>query len=257
MSTATIPTVDLATQAPSTRDDLLMFEVMHQAMRSQSRALVLALQTMSPTDAGAACELAEWYAQMFAGIEHHHTVEDTIFFPMMVAHHPAAEALKDTMAGDHHVLDENLHAVGHALAALVTMSATKVADSMPAGYAASVRDDAVRAAQALVDCLDDHLEREEGETFPIFLGSVPHAAMEEGHGAAMSEDGKKLMPFLAAWLLPSTTPIQEDMLLSTLPRIVRTLLRFVWVPRYNKSYPRIAAAQREVLSASAFRSLAA
>ncbi|MCU1358623.1 MAG: hemerythrin cation binding domain protein [Acidimicrobiales bacterium] len=260
MSPATVTAISaaLSTNEPSTQADLLMFDVMHQAMRTQSRALAVALGALDPTDRAGAEELQAWYTQMLAGIEHHHTVEDTIFFPMMVAHDPAAEALQATMASDHHVLDEHLVAVSESLAALVVVASDgALVASMPERYAASVRDDAVRATEALVACLDDHLDREEAETFPIFLASVPRVAMEQGHGQAMGDDGKKVLPFIAPWLLPSASPEQQAALLGGLPRLVRTVLRFVWVPRYTKAYPRIVAAQRQVLAEQASEAMAA
>jgi iron-sulfur cluster repair protein YtfE (RIC family) len=229
-------------------DDMLMFHVMHQAMRSQSRALVYALEHFGPEDRRGAEQLRDWYRQMLSTIEHHHTVEDTIFFPMLVEHAPEAAALRDRMEADHHVLDERLADVSEALDAMVVAASGVVANAeAPEGWAESVRGDAILAAQALVDCLDDHLEREESTTFPVFFASVPHSAMEAGHAKAMEDGDKALMAFVIAWGLPSTTPAQERQVMAMFPRIVRALVRFVWVPRYEKAYPRIVAAQRRVM----------
>jgi iron-sulfur cluster repair protein YtfE (RIC family) len=251
-----MPTTLTATDDRLQRDDLLMFEVMHQAMRSQSRALVFALEHFGRPDHVGATQLRDWYGQMLATIEHHHTVEDTIFFPLLVAHAPEAADLQARMSDDHHVLDACLHAVAEALDAMVvSASGAVVMDEAPLGWAESVRRDAVRAAKALVDCLDDHLDREEAETFPIFMASVPHSAMEAAHAVAMDDGDKSLMAFVVSWGLPSTTPEQDRQVMAMLPRLIRPVVRYLWVPRYEKAYPRIVAAQRELLDASAFRHL--
>jgi hemerythrin-like domain-containing protein len=257
MTATALRPVEPAASELADRDDLLMFFVMHQAMRSQSRALVAALEWFGEPDHKGAVELRDWYRQMFQTIEHHHVVEDSIFFPMMVAYEPEVAALGERMAADHHVLDERLHDVADALEALVVATGGEVDWRLvPDGWVDSVRRDAIRAAQALGDCLDDHLDREEAESLPVFLRSVPKVEMAEGHRRAMEDGDRSLMPFVFGWALPSTSPAQEAQLLSTLPRLVRALARFVWLPRYEKAYPRMAAAQRELLEDTAFTRLA-
>lgn len=230
---ATDPALDLVTQ-----HDLFMFEVMHQAMRRQSRALCAALRALDPEDRATPGQLVTWFGHVLTTIEHHHTVEDTVFFPLMVAHDAEAAELFGAMQADHHELDRRLQAVAVALDNLDRTRAN--------GGAARQQARALAAATDLVDCLDDHLDREEATTFPVFVRSVPRAAYAAAEARIMEEGDKKAFAFVAPWLVPSCTPEQADRLFGQVPRIVRVLHRFVWRPRYDAAYPALVAAQRRV-----------
>ena len=227
------PALDLVT-----RDDLFMFDVLHQAMRLQSRALCAALRALDPEDRDTPGQLVAWFANVLVAIEHHHQAEDETFFPLAAAHDPEAAELFGALRGDHHELDRHLQAVAATLDNLDRTRAN--------GGAARQQARALAAATDLVVCLDDHLDREEATAFPIFLRSVPRAAYAAGEAVVHEGGDKRLFAFLAPWLVPSCTPEQADRLFGLVPRIVRVLHRFVWRPRYEAAYPALVAAQRRV-----------
>ena len=70
------------------RADLLEFDVVHQALRLQLRALVLALEGLDVTRPDGAEEIRRWFGSVLGVIRHHHHMEDDVIFPLMVAASP-------------------------------------------------------------------------------------------------------------------------------------------------------------------------
>ena len=97
------------------RDDLFMFDLMHRAMRIHIRSLARAIDGLVPGDAAGARQLQDWYAHVESEIVFHHSVEDDIYFPGIVASVPAYEATREVLHEDHEELDVRLSATRVAL----------------------------------------------------------------------------------------------------------------------------------------------
>ena len=86
-----------------------------------------------------------------------------------------------------------------------------------------------------------HLDAEEATTIPVLLARVARrdylAATHAAIHATGADGDIKLFAFVAPWLLPACTPDQVERVYAKLPRMVRHVNRFVWVPRYERAFP--------------------
>lgn len=101
-ATEGIGTEGIGTEERITDDDLLTFRLMHRGMRADSAALVDALLRLPPGDLRAAHRLRTWFAALEDLIEHHHSVEDEVFWPALRAADPSFGPDEAVLVADHH-----------------------------------------------------------------------------------------------------------------------------------------------------------
>jgi hemerythrin-like domain-containing protein len=206
-----------------------MFELMHKAMRRYARSLERAIGQLGEGDLTGARQLAEFWAHMRGEIVHHHTVEDTIFFPGLREVVPDAAVIERRLHEDHEALDIALEQLSAALDLLVRSQGSAVA-----------RRDARAAATTLAELLEDHLDREERETFPLFLTQVSATTFATFDAQAAASFDKKELPFMAPWLLAHASPDETERVYATSPAIMRILYKLFWRRSYERSYPLLA-----------------
>lgn len=210
------------------RSDLLMFDLMHDAMRRGTAALRDALRDLTPLHRSGAAQLADYFSHMAAEIHTHHVVEDEVFFPAIEMTAPSMAAPLAALDRDHHGLDEAMESMHSALARLVRGGAME-----------SDRLHAEQVAASLSALIDEHLDREEDIVFPCLLASFTRQRFVELDEAAATYVDRKEIPFAAAWLLAGATPERAAALMARSPMVARWLYRMRWKSRFERSYPLI------------------
>jgi len=208
---------------PVTDDDLLVFRLMHRGMRVDSRGLVEALLRTAPGDGRAARRLDTWFRRFCAVIVRHHTVEDTVFWPGLLALAPGFVEDEAVLLEDHHELDRAMAAVGDALRTMAEPTAR------PAEKAA-----ALAAARRFAATIEEHLDREEASALELVRHCVPRDRWEALDADARSSTDARLMSFVGPWLDDHATAEEVALLRPTVPWPVWALIRGPWRRRYRR-----------------------
>jgi hypothetical protein len=200
-----------------------MFVIMHGAMRASARRLEATLAGLGQGEAVRVAALSTWFDGFCASVHHHHTVEDTIFFPALLERDAVAE-LVERMASDHHDLDDAFAGVRAALDGLATAGAAGWDQALLVARAAAAR---------LSHVLLDHLEREEAFVLPR-LGVFSPEEHQAMHDRAMESGDKADMPFSVAWIIESLHGPALAELMAWAPLPLKLLYKGVWRRRYER-----------------------
>ncbi len=100
MSHATIASPARA-DGPDTSD----YAIIHHAIRSAGRALAEAAATLTAADPKRLDAFVRYWQGHTGEILSHHGIEDTIFFPALLARVPESAAVLEQLDGEHHRLD--------------------------------------------------------------------------------------------------------------------------------------------------------
>ncbi|MEQ3553124.1 hemerythrin domain-containing protein [Pseudonocardia nematodicida] len=185
------------TTARRTTPDLLGITLAHRVMRRDLHRLTDAARAIadgSPCPDRRARALDRWLANLEHEIHGHHTAEDDVAWPVIARYAGHAVDLAE-LSDDHGRLDPLLTAVREASFALV--AAPEPGRAAPAGVLAD-RLAAVR------DEIDEHLDAEEGELFPVIERYVP-AREWEGVEAQVQKSGPGLR-----FMLPRIMDVLSD-----------------------------------------------
>ena len=212
-TTETPPTLARAALAPH----LAAYAAIHDAMVRDAHRLAAVVAT-APVEVGPA--LLAWWERYEEEIEHHHTREDDLVFPL-VAERDAGFTSGELQA-DHTVLDLHMGLVRGSLEALVT----------GAQELGEVRTDLVRQVGAFAVHLDEHLGREEHVVFPVLATRV-----SEKEYARLEREMRKGMPlssmaFALPWILDEVHPALAEH--AAIPLPLKVLNRLVWQRRYTR-----------------------
>jgi iron-sulfur cluster repair protein YtfE (RIC family) len=213
MTTAPPQMLDRAELAPH----LAAYAAIHDAMVRDAGRLARAVAT-SPVEDGPA--LRAWWDHYELEIEHHHTREDELVFPL-VAERDADFTSGELMA-DHAVLDLHMSLVRSGLDDLAT----------GARELGEVRTELVRQVGAFAFHLDAHLGREEEVVFPVLTDRVTpdeYADMEKQmrKGTPLSA-----LAFALPWILDEAHPALVEH--AAIPLPLRVLDRLFWERRYAR-----------------------
>jgi iron-sulfur cluster repair protein YtfE (RIC family) len=222
MTTTSTPTMlDRAELAPH----LAAYAAIHDAMVRDAGRLARVVAS-APIEVGPG--LLAWWDRYEEEIEHHHTREDELVFPLVAERD--ADFTSGELQADHSVLDLHLGLVRASLEALATGSQEL----------AEVRTDLVRQVGAFAFHLDEHLGREEHVVFPVLATRVT-----EEEYADLEARMRKGMPlsslaFALPWILDEVHPALAEHAVIPLP--LRVLDRLLW----QRSYRRLTAPLRSV-----------
>jgi iron-sulfur cluster repair protein YtfE (RIC family) len=160
------PTKENVMTAPATTPDLLGMRLAHRMMRGDLHRLTAVTERVAAGATYSAASrkaLVSWVRTLCHEIHHHHTVEDELTWPLIARSAGTAVDLAP-LSDDHAALDpllDEIRAAADELAA--TGSAGRLAAAL-----ARVRDE-----------LDEHIETEEAELFPVIERYVPVAGWLE------------------------------------------------------------------------------
>jgi hypothetical protein len=215
--------------------DLHVLHAFDRARRLQTRALLDALRAAPADDVGVAEELREWTARTAAAIGRHHRVLDEVVTPCLVAADPLAAPLAGAMRAGHALVADLLDALEDALSGWVGM----------ATFGSPADDEhrrATEAAERVVVAVDDQVAREQAMLEPAIVCSVPPADWDEVHGELLVLADPAELPFLFPWVVRGSDPVEEERIVTQLPRMLRVVHRFVWTPSHARSYPHVTGA---------------
>jgi hemerythrin-like domain-containing protein len=195
------------TTSTTTTPDLDRFYQLHQNMRIDSARLAAAVAGLTPDDRRTG-SLARWARGFTMEIEHHHSVEDNIFFPALAERVPLfAAAFAPGLDDDHHHLHVVLATINEALADL----------GRPGAEWADAHGRAVAATAELHEHLMDHLAIEDNDVLPLYARHFTAAEYEELDERAVKSLQPKQIPFTVPWVVAHCTDAQREVLLKTAP----------------------------------------
>lgn len=181
--------------APATTPDLLGMRLAHRIMRGDLHRLSAVAQRLAagePCDTRRAKALTRWVATLAEEIHHHHTVEDELTWPLIERSAGTAVDLT-VLSDDHRALDPLLDDLRRAAAGFLDAPVYPERAAVLADALARVRDE-----------LDEHIENEEAELFPVierYVAAADWQVMEK----AIRKSGPP-MGFVLPRIAEVTTP---------------------------------------------------
>lgn len=207
-------TMTPAPTSPATTPDLSDYEVIHTALRTAPHRIAAALTDFADGDRPRATALARYWEGYAGEVLAHHTVEDSVFFPALIARVPVVADHLARVDVEHHRLDELMAACEQAFAEL------------GASATANAATDAAAVVRELARLMDGHLDFEDADLVPLF---GRHFTAEE-YDAMTQQAMKQLgigkqaaftVPFVMYW----ASPAQGQKLLGEAPLPMRILFR--------------------------------
>lgn len=142
----------MSTATVSSTADLRGYRAIHAALRDAAHAMAAAAPTLTATDPKRLAAFRAYWKGYAGEVLAHHTTEDDVVFPELVARVPSLAPLMERADADHHHLDELMEDVTASLAA--------VAEGAPAERAAAV-------LRQVADHMDEHLGMEDRDFLPV------------------------------------------------------------------------------------------
>jgi hemerythrin-like domain-containing protein len=203
--------------------------IVHRVFRRESRHLHDLIGAVRPGDTARAAVLAGLAGEYIDGLHNHHTGEDELLWPKLLARVDLDAELVLRMEQQHRVVDAGLQEVRVLLAAWTEAPAEPARDALVGALARHRRD------------LVEHLDEEEQRILPLVeehLTVAEWAALGEHARARTPRD--KLM-FLLGALLEDATPEETSRFLSLVPVPARLL----WLTVGKRSYTKQMAKTRK------------
>lgn len=208
---------------PDTQDMI----VVHRVFRRESRLMPQIVRACRPGDTARARHIAGFIRDYKLGLHEHHTGEDDLVWPLLLARVDLDADLVLRMEQQHEVMAAGLAAVDRHLGA------------WEATASAAARD-------ALADALDQHrrdllvhLDEEEQHVLALIEEHLTVAEWNAlGERFARDTPKNKLLFFLGA-LLEEATPDERRALLANLPAAARVIWRLVGARKYARTMRKV------------------
>ncbi len=210
-------------ERPDTHD---MF-VVHRVFRRETALLPRMIRAVRPGDTARAALVADHYRGYALGLHHHHTAEDELIWPLLLARVDLEAELVLRMEKQHERVAAGLDTV---FALLPEWERTAARES---GEAVAVALEAHRAA------LLEHLGDEETHLLPLIeehLTVAEYGKLNERFAEETPKD--KLLLFLGA-LLEEATPEEAADIMRNLPAPAKLVWRLIGKRRYARSTRRL------------------
>jgi hemerythrin-like domain-containing protein len=198
------------TDAPDAKD----YRIIHHCLRTAPHRLATALAEAADVSAGdhaRARAIADYWTGYAGEVLAHHTVEDEVFFPRLVARVPVAATHLDRVEVEHHRLDELMDAAARATGRYATTAAARDAEA-----AAAVVDE-------LATLMDAHLDFEDADLVPLFERHFTVAEYAELTTAAQKGLSIKQAAFTVPFVMHWAEPDDARELLADAPLALRLL----------------------------------
>jgi hemerythrin-like domain-containing protein len=212
-------TDQMVRQRPDTHD---MF-VVHRVFRREAALMPRLIRAVRPGDLARAARVADHYRGYALGLHHHHTAEDELIWPLLLARVDLEAELVLRMEQQHERVAAGLAAVAERLPGW-----ERTADPAT-GEAIAVALEEHHAA------LLEHLTDEETHLLPLIeehLTVAEYGRLNERFAAQTPKD--KLLLFLGA-LLEEATPEEAADIMRNLPSPAKLAWRFIGRRQYAKS----------------------
>ena len=203
--------------------DLLHLRIAHRMVRRDLERLTALAQEVAAgsqhLDRRRATALARYVDKAMTSIHHHHSAEDEVLWPVVVASCHGAVDL-DELSDDHAALDPHLRLVRAAVAAVA-------ADPASADAARAL----ATALADLTDLLVEHIDDEERALFPVMTVHV--SVRDWKHVAEQVGRRDSDLPFVLPRAADAATPEELAVLLREAGPVFRVLLALLR-PRHRR-----------------------
>lgn len=210
------------------RTDTWDMIVVHRVFRREFRMAPGLVRAVAPGDTARAEILAEHLSNVALGLHHHHTTEDELLWPPLLARTSGHAELIHRMEVQHVRLHGPLARIEELL------------PQWRARALASDRDELVEVLAEASVALDEHLREEERMLLPLIeqhLTPAEWRAVGE-RGKVVIPKGKMALVFLGM-ILEEATPAEKKRFLAELPAPARLLWRLTGERVYAKARDRV------------------
>ncbi|MER7004319.1 hemerythrin domain-containing protein [Dactylosporangium sp. NPDC000555] len=196
--------------------------VVHRVFRRESRNLPLAVAACRPGDTARAAFLAGMARGYIKGLHDHHTGEDELLWPKLLARVDLDADMVLRMEQQHHVVAEGLGRVEHALAAWERTAGAAERDALVAELHR-------HRADLLV-----HLDEEEQHVLPLIHEHMTVQEWNELSEHSRAKTPKDQLLFVLGALLEEATPDETARFMALLPTAARLAYRLFGKRAYDK-----------------------
>ena len=204
--------------------DLSFVRVLHATFRRDFALLAEKLRATRDGHGPSGAALARWYDNLVTQLHHHHSIEDSELLPILRAKSddPALNAPLDVVHRQHEEMDELL---------------ARVEDGMRGvRFEAAASEKLLAAVDELVVHLNQHLDDEERDAFPVLEKLMTTDEFERFEAAVRKQMGLRGAAVTFPWILDGADAATRQAVLGQLPLPLRLTCRFVWVPAYRRKY---------------------
>lgn len=204
--------------------------VVHRVFRREFTMAPRLIRAVPAGDVTRAHAVADHMRDLYDGLHGHHTAEDELLWPLLLARVDLDADKVLLMEAQHQKVDALL---SRALSLLPEWEATASPD---------LRDTLADVYDALWPVLLEHLEAEESEVLPLVAEHVTQAEWNRlGERFEQETPKSKLMLFLGS-LLEEATPAEAALMLGKLPAPARLIWRLVGRRAYTRRIKAVRAA---------------
>ncbi|MBN9110303.1 MAG: hemerythrin domain-containing protein [Pseudonocardia sp.] len=215
------------TAATTATADLLGLRLLHRAMRTELHRTTAMAERLADVRTGCSPKRAKaidkWVRDLCDEIHHHHTAEDLDAWPVIAARAGAAVDLTE-LSDDHAALDPLLDRLRAASQAL----ANGRPEEQPA-----LASELAAALRVIRDELDEHIEAEERDVFPIVEQYVPAAEWKAVEAAVQKRKGGPGVAFQVPRIVAVTTPQELAAMRKVAGPVLIALLKVI-TPAHNR-----------------------
>jgi hypothetical protein len=201
----------------------------HRVFRRESALMLRLVQAVPGGDTGQAALIAQGFRDYQLGLHIHHTGEDTLVWPLLLARADLDADMVLRMEPEHQLLARSMGEVDRALPA------------WEAAPSAATAGPVLTALSTHTDVLHEHLTDEETNILPLIEEHLTVAEWAKlGEHFAKTAPANKRLFFLGA-LLEEADPEESDIMLAALPAPARLAWRLIGRRQYARRITRIRA----------------
>lgn len=217
-------TLDALLSAAGSGVDLSFVRVLHATFRRDFALLAEKLRATRTANGPSGAAIARWYDNLVSQLHHHHGIEDTDLLPILRAKSDDPHLLGplDVVQHQHQEMDEIL---------------ARIEDGMRGvRFDAAASEKLIAAVEELVVHLNQHLDDEERDAFPVLERLMTTEEFEQFEAAVRKKMGMRGAAVTFPWVMDGADSATRQAILGQLPLPLRLLCRFVWVPAYRRKY---------------------
>jgi iron-sulfur cluster repair protein YtfE (RIC family) len=204
--------------------DLSFVRLLHATFRRDFARLVENLRATRTGNGPSGAAIACWYDNLVAQLHHHHTIEDVDLLPILRAKSddPQSHQPLDIVRRQHEEMDEILARVEEGMRGV--------------RFGAAATEKLLAAVDELVSHLNQHLDDEERDAFPVLEKLMTVEEFEQFEAAVRKKLTLRDAAVTFPWVLDGADDATRKAVLGQLPLPLRLVCRFVWVPAYRRNY---------------------
>lgn len=220
----TLDTLLTAPDSPSNGVDLSFVRLLHGTFRRDFALLAEKLRATRTGQGPSGAAIARWYDMLVEQLHHHHSIEDSELLPILRAKSddPALIEPLDVVRHQHEEMDEILARVEEGMRGV--------------RFEAAASEKLLTAVDELVAHLNEHLDDEERDAFPVLEKLMTTEEFEQFEAAVRKKMGLRGAAVTFPWILDGADEPTRLAVLGQLPLPMRLVCRFVWVPAYRRTY---------------------